>query len=265
MTQRRFGYRVDPLDSRDRLFAAHRAAASAVPSIAVIDMAGFAPKDQFSTSSCVGESTSQALRVAYCGATGILAPELSGRGIYRMARNVDGIVGDEGAYIRSAVAAVRDDGAPTEESFPFSEEYIDEPLSMRALHSAYDLAGERSYHRIGYGDTDDWCRALAAGLPIVAGWTVSNEFASSDGRSVVDGQAGKSIAGGHAICALGYAPSDFFEQRFDGFKADRHYERLFLLINSWGAGWGFNGRFLATPAFVAEATDAWALDIRSAS
>lgn len=257
---RGLGYKRDPHDIRDRKFAAHKLRADVISPFAVVDNS-VRPKNQSFTSSCVGMATSQGLRLAYL-AQEVSCPELSSMGVYRTARNIDGIEGDEGSYVRSALQAVSHLGVCSEGSWPFEPQLINAQLPFSALRGAYDRHGERSYYRIDNGNTDDCCRALGANCSVVAGWMVSQAFADGDGRSVVQAQAGLPAAGGHAICVAGYAPSDYFESMYPAFKADKHYPRLFLLVNSWGPSFGYNGRFFATPEFMAEATDVWALDVR---
>jgi C1A family cysteine protease len=248
---RGLGYRKDARDPRDRLFAAHRASSGPVPDHASVDVPGVAPKDQRSTSSCVGNAWAQAVRLAYLAA-GKPCPELSALDVYRLARNLDGTAGDDGTYLRSGGAAVRKLGVSTEAAWPFDEARVNAQPPFSARHSAFDLSGARGYYRLAEGDVGAVQRALAGGLPVVAGWQVSEVFRSSDGRSLVDVQQAP-IAGGHALCVVGYD------------TAAANISPSFTLCNSWGAGWGFNGRFHATADFVTSASDVWAVDVRGAA
>jgi C1A family cysteine protease len=253
---RSLGYKRDVPDARDRLFAVHRATAAPIPEFATVDRADVAPKDQGNTSSCVGNAWAQAMRLAL----GSSCPELSALDVYRIARNIDGTTGDDGTFLRSGGDAIRQLGVALESAWPFDEAQVNAQPTFGARHSAYDLSGDRGYHRIADAAVADWQRALASGLPVVAGWTVSNDFVSADGRSVIGPQAGLAPAGGHAICCVGYGSSAHFSSTIPGFVPDRDYPLLLELVNSWGAAYGYNGRILVTPEFVAEATDAWAVD-----
>jgi C1A family cysteine protease len=240
---RGLGYKRDVTDDRDHLFSAHPLSSDPIPPSASVDVATVAPKDQLSTSSCVGNSWAQALRLAYIK-QGVECPELSALFVYRIARNLDGTEGDEGSQLRSGARAIQKLGCSPEASWPFSESKINDQLSFSAEHDGFDRDGKRRYYRIAAGDTDGVKRALAAGLPVVGGWDVSNEFCSSDGKQVFDVQDQNDIAGGHAIAIVGYVGD------------------VFTLFNSWGPDWGFhNGRFHVTKGFIAAGTDLWALDI----
>lgn len=259
---RGLGYKRDKPDARDRLFAAHAASAAPIPDFASVDVPSVAPKNQGQTSSCVGNSEAQALRLAYLR-RGIACPELSAMSIYRGARNIDGTNTDEGTQLRSGMQAVTTVGVALESAWPFDEHAINSQLPFSALRSAYDRHGKRGYHRIAEGNVDDWCRALAGGLPCVSGWDVTEVFCSSDGRHVVDVQQG-AMAGGHAIACIGYGSSSHLAATMPGVSFAKSYPRLFVLVNSWGHEWGFSGRFFATPEFVADASDSWVVDVGGA-
>ena len=256
---RGLGYKRDVRNDKERHFGAHRFAAADVPEFASVDT-GVAPKDQGQTSSCVGNSWAQAMRMAL----GSSCPELSALDVYRIARNLDGTPGDDGSQLRSGADAIRRLGVALEQDWPFSEALVNAQPTFGARHSAYDLGGTHGYYRIADGATPDWQRALANGLPVVAGWTVSESFCSSDGRGIVGPQAGLVPAGGHAICCVGYGSSDHFAATVPGFAPDQAHPLLFELVNSWGPGWGYSGRFFALPSFIAEASDAWAVDAKGA-
>lgn len=70
--------------------------------------------------------------------------------------------------------------------------------------------------------------ALAAGFPVVLGFTVYESFEGADvaatGVVPMPG-AGEKVLGGHCVVAVGYDDSS---QRF-------------IIRNSWGAGWGQDG------------------------
>lgn len=261
MTVRSFGYKPDPHDPRDLPFAARRVAASPVPETSDVDIWNVLAKDQLGTSSCVGNAVAGGVRRAFAFA-GVDCPELSARATYRTCLNLDGSSEDGGTFLRSGVRAVQKLGACSERVFPFSEDGILNPLSVDAIQDAADRGGLRGYYRIASGDVDGVARALGAGFPVVAGWDVSQAFASGDGRGVIEAQTGP-IAGGHALCLVGHGPSEMFEPLMPQFRPNgKHWSRLYRVLNSWGPFWGYDGRFLATPEFVAQARDVWALDVR---
>lgn len=264
---RAFGYKPDVPDARDFRFSAHRAALEPVPEVSDVDMWDVPAKNQLGTSSCVGNAGAGGLRRAFYYA-GIECPELAARMGYRGALNVDGSNADEGTYLRSFARFAMEYGCCAESVMPFSEARILDPIDFAAERDAFDRRRLGSYHRIAAGDVDGVCRALGAGMPVIAGWSVSEAFASSLGLEVFTAQAGQPIAGGHAMVLVGHGSSAYYTERIATFRPRRTYTRLFRILGSWGPhvptelSYGYNGRIAADDAFVAEATDLWALDVR---
>jgi len=240
MTTRCLGYLPDAPDARDHLFSAHRASAAFLPSAATVDRPDVDAKNQGGTSSCVGQAVAQALRLSYL-ARDVVCPELSARSVYRLARNIDGTESDGGTYLRSGCYAVQRLGCATEDACPFSAAEVDDQLPFRALHSSFDRGGTRRYYRIAAGNPDAVRRAIAAGFPVVGGWSVDEAFVQSDGRGI-QGPVLGDIIGGHAMCIVGYV------------------DELFTVLGSWGSEYGHDGRIQVTRSFVAQGTDLWALD-----
>lgn len=255
---RGLGYLPDAPDPRDHVFALHAAASDPVPAFASVDQPHIAAKSQGTTSSCVGNAEAAGLRLAYL-ARGIDCPELSALAVYRGARNIDGSSDDRGTYLRSGMRAIMDLGCPPERAFPFSELAVNDQLPFSALSAGYDRHGLRSYHRIETGDLDSIARALAAGLPVCAGFQVSEAFCSSNGRQIVGKQTAP-IAGGHALCIVAVGSRDKLIVEFGDAIPPTTEPRLWRVLNSWGQ-FGYRGRFYASDAFIASATDIWAMDI----
>src|SRR6185436_13931099 len=189
---------------------------------------------------------SQALRLAYLK-RGIDCPELSALFLYRFARNLDATAGDDGTYLRSGARVVRELGCSAESAWPFAEVQVNAQPPFSADHDASDRSGVRAYYRITPGDSDGVRRALAAGLPVVGGWQVDEDFVRGDGRGIIDVQDRTRIAGGHAMAIVGYEPGEF------------------RLLNSWGPFFGEYGRLRVTDGFVRSGTDLWALDLTEAT
>lgn len=239
-----FGYKPDPADARDLLLAA-RLAPMDLGREGTVWSPRANVKGQRRTSSCVGQSVAQGKRLAYLR-QGIDCPELSGRAAYRLALTVDGTDADEGTHLRSAIRAVQKLGCPTEAAWPFSEAAITAQLTPAAVHSGYDHRGLRGYYRIARGDADGIRRALFAGFPVVAGWSVGPAFMAYTGKGLVDIES--EHTGGHALCLHSYAADTTFRG-----------------VNSWTTAWGQAGHFTATERWVCTATDVWALDVGGAT
>jgi hypothetical protein len=265
---RKLGCVPDVPDDRDFLFAAHPVAASPIVDFATIDQVNIAPKNQLGTSSCCGNGTAQGARLASIKA-GHDCPDLSARFLYRAALNIDGTNVDEGTQVRSAVKALMQLGACPESDMPMSEAHILDQPSFHAERDAFDRRGVRGYHRIASGDIDGVKRALAAGFGGVGGWRVTQAFCSTDGKHVIDAQIAP-FAGGHCMTVVAYGSSEKLAKLYPGFHPDKHYDCLFVILGSWGGDvpasgepptwYGFNGRIIVTPAFIAQVTDMWALD-----
>ncbi len=244
-----FGYRRDAVDERDLLAAGADgllgAFKLALPTQATVRDARAVSKDQLGSNSCVGQGVSQAQRLAYLK-RGIECPELSALYVYRLARNEEGIHGDDGAQIRMAIKAVQELGCAPEAYWPFSMQQINTPLSFKTTHAARALFGLRGYYRITSGDLQSVRRALANGFPVVAGWDVTQAFCDWNGAEPIPAQRAPFV-GGHAMVIVGY----------DG--------NTYELLNSWGPVWGRAGYATVTEEFVAQATDIWVNDIAEAA
>jgi hypothetical protein len=239
------GYLPDQPDERDVLFGF--AADLDLPAAASVLHPSVRVKGQRRTRSCVGQAVAQGIRLAYLS-RGVACPDLSALSVYRHARNVDGIAGDSGSRIRSAIRAVRAVGIATEEAWPFMSAKVDTPVPFSALHSGHDRFGIRGYYRILTSRADNVRRALASGFPVVAGWQITKTFQRWTPSSPPVPAQQAPFVDGHAMIIGAY-----------------HADETFSLLNSWGADWGDSGVAIASEAFVAQATDVWAIDVGSRS
>lgn len=241
--KRTWGYKKDPSDVRDSMLSVRLGAPLKLPVSASVRDRRVSPKDQSSTSSCTGQSTSQAVRLAYLKA-GIECPDLSALFPYYLGRSIEGYEStDGGAYIRDVIKAIVKWGEANESAWPFKVSAVNKHPNVKAYRSAYDRRGAKNYHRVAAGDANGIRQALAAGYPVVAGWQVSQSFEDYDGTGVIPAQEAPFL-GGHAICLVGY----FADGTFD-------------LLNSWGDSWGRGGYATVSEAFVRQATDVWALEV----
>ncbi len=237
-----FGYKPDPADTRD-LMLSTRLGAVAPPPSASVRNAKIIVKDQGATSSCTGQGTSQALRMAYLHA-GVDCPDLSALFPYHQGRALENAeTVDDGAIIRDVIKAVIQWGESDELSWPFKVSNVNKNPSIKAYRSAYDRRGTKKYYRINQGDVNGIRRAIASGYPVVAGWDLSQSFMDSSGKGIIGAQKAPYV-GGHCMCIVSYAADGSFD-----------------IINSWGAGWGKSGYFTASSAFVTQARDLWAIEV----
>lgn len=236
------GYKPDRHDPRDKkLGAVLDTHAAAPPPAADLRHSSVTAKDQGNTSSCTGQSSSQALRLAYLKA-GIACPELSALTAYYWGRAESGEERqDEGSYLRDIIQAFKRFGCADEAAWPFSEANVNVGPGHTAYRSAFDRHGPKAYYRVE--SANDVRRAIAAGYPVVGGWQVSESFMDWNGHAPIGAQT-TGIVGGHAMPICAYDPGGFW------------------LLNSWGTGWGRDGGYaLVTEAFIAQGTDLWAIDL----
>jgi C1A family cysteine protease len=105
-----------------------------------------------------------------------------------------------------------------------------------------------AYQRVSQ-DLLDMKSCLAAGFPMVIGFTVYQSFESDSVASsgVVPMPAyGESVLGGHAVLNVGYDDQ----------------AGTFIAQNSWGTGWGQKGFFTLPQAYLVNsdlASDFWTL------
>ncbi|HEX7077865.1 MAG TPA: C1 family peptidase [Candidatus Eisenbacteria bacterium] len=165
--------------------------------------------------------------------------------LYKTTRSLLHWHGDTGAFLRTTMAGLVLFGVPPEEYWPYVIAQFDvEP-------PAFCYAFAQSYQAISYYRLDPPGTAadslltriktlLAAGLPSMFGFTVYSSYvqAAANGGKLPFPTPGESIAGGHAIVAVGYD---------DGMKIKNtnagatQTTGAFLIRNSWGTGWGAAG------------------------
>merc|ERR1712113_608188 len=96
-------------------------------------------------------------------------------------------------------------------------------------------------------DINDMKHCLFQGFPFVFGFWVYESFRNINSSGMMPmPSSGEYIAGGHAVCAVGY--DDVRE--------------VLIVRNSWGRGWGDNGFFYMPYRFVTDRNDvfdAWCI------
>lgn len=184
--------------------------------------------DQGSASSCVANANMQAIRMSH-KRMGVANPQLGSRLLNywfsRAAEHATSI--DGGTYQRDFLDSLNRFGFCPESKWPYDVSRVNDMPSSAAIRAAYDQHAPTDYRRItvgSYGVVTAVKRALAAGYPVTFGTLVSTAFASDQlGTGPLKPPIGEPIAGGHALCIVGY----------DGDTFD--------VVNSWGDGWGAGG------------------------
>lgn len=181
----------------------------------------------------LGSCTANAGAAAYWNAAsrGGYQPTVSSRlFVYYNSRSLEGTIrSDSGATLRDTTKALTKFGAPDEQAWPYNvARYATKPpASVYATglqHQALTYASVAQ-------TTTALKQALAAGYPVLVGFTVYESFESDSVAltGLVPMPTNRErVLGGHAVLLVGY---------------DTTSTHLWKLRNSWGPGWGDHGYF----------------------
>jgi len=185
---------------------------------------------QGDTQSCVANAAAGAYEYLQKRHLGEEGYDVSRLFVYFNARNREvaenEAITDSGSCIQDAIAGLQEDGACSEDTWPFDPELVNEPPSDAAYAEAKSFLVEEA--QFLPHDLNLWKTALAAGQPIIFAVKLFPSFDQLR-RGVVptpsdqDLQTGTS--GGHCMLCVGYSEPD----------------KIFIVRNSWGAKWGDQG------------------------
>lgn len=162
---------------------------------------------------------------------------------------------DSGASIRDAIKAGALYGIADEAVYPYdiSKFTQNPPATVWTAAATHKVT---SYHSVSDGDLQTMKSVLASGFLVGFGFNVYDFFMSAEMASTgllpVPGP-NEQLQGGHAVCLVGYDDNKVMP---DGSKG------AFLVRNSWGTGWGWQGSgyFWQSYAYVGDpslASDFW--------
>ncbi len=131
---------------------------------------------------------------------------------------------DQGSSISDALDLIVKQGVCTLATMPYNvQNYTVQPNNeQRAEAAKYKSL---SWGTISKGNIEEFKTQLAAGIPIVVGIPVYNDFDRISANDPIYDNADGNIKGYHAICLVGYDDN----------------KKAFKFINSWGNRWGLNG------------------------
>jgi len=165
--------------------------------------------------------------------------------LYKTARRLAGITGDNGCYLRSTMGALVLFGVPPEKFWPYTDSWLYFDKEPSAF--CYSFGG--NYKSIQYFRHDpigvvnssvlsSVKTSLAAGVPSMFGFTVYSSISQADysGR-IPYPSVGESVLGGHAVVAVGY--DDAVE--VTNSRTGAVTTGALFIRNSWGTGWGQAG------------------------
>jgi len=224
--------------------------------------AGFSPvEDQGRLGSCTAHAGAGLLEYFERTAFGTHV-DASRRFLYKVTRNLMGVTGDTGAFLRTTMQAMVLFGMPPEEYWPYVDSGDD--FDVEAGPFCYSFAqGYRTiqYYRLdppGTAPAEVLTRIktnLAAKLPSMFGFTVFSSYTRADAAAGAFPfpLPGEKRVGGHAMIVAGYDDARQIEHAPNA--------GALLVRNSWGADWGDHGYGWLAYDMVgsALATDWWSL------
>jgi C1A family cysteine protease len=164
--------------------------------------------------------------------------------LYKATRNMSHKTGDTGAFLRTTMGALTLFGVPPEEYWKYDIADFDKepPPFCYAFAQNYKAI---SFYRLDPPGTPKNALLtriktnLSAGLPSMFGFTVYASISQADTTGKIPFPTTKeSIAGGHAIMAVGYEDSMKIRNTNSGVA---EMQGALLIRNSWGTGWGSSG------------------------
>lgn len=167
--------------------------------------------------------------------------------VYKVTRNLMGVTGDTGAWLRNTMGALALAGVPPEKFWPYTDKTPDfdrePPAWIYAVADNFESLKYFCHDPLGANKKpEDLLNSvktyLAAGIPSMFGFF---GFPSFDKTDIPGGIpfpcSGEGAQWGHAIVAVGYDDS----KKIKNTKCNKQTTGALLIRNSWGPGWGEKG------------------------
>lgn len=260
--RRNFGWRPDTPDQRDHVFD-HRKVIRRKGARVLLKPIDLRPLqlhvpvlDQDNLGSCVWNSGGKAFEFTQRkqGLEDFLCSRLFG---YWNTRQIEGTINvDAGCEIRDAMKVLTKLGAPHEALWPYDiARFTEKPPQAAYTDGLKHQALEYQSVEV---KTTAVKAALAAGFPIIVGFTVYTSFYQLENKSergfMRVPKPSESVEGGHAVLVMGWGRM----------KApwDKYAKDYAIVLNSWGEDWADGGFFYMPLAWLCNrnnADDFWTL------
>jgi C1A family cysteine protease len=174
--------------------------------------------------------------------------------VYKTTRNLMGVIGDTGAYIRNTMGALVLCGVPPEVNWPYTTKtqpgpagertFDDEPPAfVYALGDNYEAKQYFCHDPVGSNRQTDVVlnsvkKYLAIGFPSMFGFYGFGSFDATDVPGGIPYPCRREKAlWGHAVLAVGYDD----KMKITNKTCNESTTGALIIRNSWGVGWGDKG------------------------
>jgi C1A family cysteine protease len=165
--------------------------------------------------------------------------------VYKVTRNLMGVTGDTGSWLRNTMGALALCGVPPEKYWPYEVDDFDmEPTSfVYAVADNYEALRYFCHDPLGQNVPRDQVldrvkAFLAAGIPSMFGFFEFNSFGYSDAPGHIPFPCpGEGARWGHAIVAVGYDDNKVIKNT----RCNKKTKGALKIRNSWGLSWGDDG------------------------